>query len=119
MRDVSDMLGDLKISIENRIKELEEMQDIYKIDIYSDGTGWNKHLEIYRRGKPYICIPICIVKKKLTPKYIRNLGYYALVSHDIRHNFHLYPQDRKASPGKFSDIEYLARTYYCGKDYNS
>ena len=119
MRDVSDMLGDLKISIENRIKELEEMQDIYKIDIYSDGTGWNKHLEIYYRGKAFMCIPACIIKKRLTQRYIKALMYCLYNPNGLNFKFYLYPENRKASPGKFSDIEYLTGTYYCGKDYNS
>jgi len=113
MREVSDILGDLKISIENRIKELEETQDIYKIDIYSDGTGWNKHLEIYYRGKAFMCVPACIIKKRLTQGYIKALVY--CLHNGSKSYLYLYPQNRKASPGK----EYLARTYYCGKDYNS
>lgn len=108
------MLEDVKISVENRIKELEETQDIYKIEMYSNGLGDYKHLEIYYKGKPYMCVPACIIKKRLTPKYI---GYLKIVSHDIKHNFYLYPQNRKVSPGKFSDIEHLTKTYHIGKDY--
>ena len=119
MREVSDMFEEVKNSIKNRIEELEKTQDIYRIEIYSDGTGWNKHLEIYYKGKPYMCVPACIIKKRLTPGYIKALVYYLNGPHDLGLTFHLYPENRKASPGKFSDIEYLARTYYCGKDYNS
>ena len=119
MREVSEAFEEMKSSIKNRIKELEETQDIYRIDIYSDGTDWNKHLEIYYRGKAFICIPACIIKKRLTSRYIKALVFCLYNSCGIGFKFYLYPENRKASPGKFSDIEYLARTYYCGKDYNS
>jgi len=115
MLKISEMLGDVKESVENRIKELEETQDIYKIEIYSDRT--NKHLEIYYKGKPYMCILVCMIKKRLTPRYIKALASCVIGGEDSRHKFYLYPENRKINPGKFSDIEYLAKTYYVGKDY--
>ena len=110
------MLGDVKISVENRIKELEETQDIYRIEIYSAGMA-NKHLEIYYKRKPYMCIPVCIIKKRLTPRYIKALAYYVVWGEERKYRFYLYPEDGKGRPGKFSDIERLTKTYYIGKDY--
>ena len=117
MREISEILGDVKKSVENRIKELEKTQDIYKIEMYSSGMRDYNHLEIYYKGKPYMCVPACIIKKRLTPKYIKALAYYVIEGEDSRHKFYLYPENRKVSPGKFYDFEYLARTYYVGKDY--